>query len=69
MKLIYWCANNVYEDDGVTSVVGDGSKVCLFTADYSSHHKYLIEGNFLKRYEISTEFYRIFPIKWWRLVP
>lgn len=67
MKLEYWSATNRYVDDNVTSVVGDGDDVLVFTADYGSHHKYLITDNTIRRYELTSSFFRVLPLRMWRV--
>lgn len=68
MMLEYWSVNGQrYMDNAVTSVVGSEDKVMFFTADYGAHHKYLSQGKVMKRYELSSDFFRVIPIKQWRI--
>lgn len=68
MILEYQYSNTIYRDNAVTSVVGAGNKVSIYTEDYKDHYKYLIEDGILKRYELSSEFFRVLPIRAWRIV-
>ena len=67
MMLEYWSANNRYADNNVTSVVSDGNDVLVFTADYGSHHKYLFTGNTIRRYELTSSYFRVQPVRAWRI--
>jgi len=68
MKLTWWTDTDMYADDAVISVISDGSDTLFFTADYGpTHHKYLITGNVLKRYELTSDFFRVVLIRNWRI--
>lgn len=68
MKLEYWTEREAYYDDAVTSLVGSGLRVQVYTADFRDHHKYLIDGDVLKKYEETCDFYTLFRIRNWRVV-
>lgn len=68
MILEYKIANTIRYDNAVTSVVGNDGKVMVFTEDYKGHHKYLIDDKYIRRYELTTSFYRVFPVQSWRVI-